>query len=68
VILAEAGSGTISMNGAAARKVQVGDRVIIAAYAQFSEQEAESYKPKLVYLYNGNKVERSTNTIPVQAA
>ena len=56
------------MNGAAARKVQVGDRVIIAAYAQFSEQEAESYKPKLVYLYNGNKVERSTNTIPVQAA
>ena len=68
VILAEAGSGTISMNGAAARRVQVGDRVIIAAYASMSEQEAETYAPKLVYLGDQNKVERTTNTIPVQAA
>ena len=68
VILAEAGSGTISMNGAAARKVQVGDRVIIAAYGQFTEAEAEKYKPKLVYLNSDNTVERTSNTIPVQAA
>lgn len=68
VILAEAGSGTISMNGAAARKVQVGDRVIIAAYAQFSEAEAASFKPSLVYLTDGNRVERSSNSIPVQVA
>jgi len=68
VILAEAGSGTISMNGAAARKVQVGDRIIIAAYGQFSEAEAENFKPKLVYLNEDNSVERSANTIPVQVA
>lgn len=67
VILAEAGSKTISMNGAAARKAQVGDRVIIAAYGQMSESEAESFKPRLVYLHDGNTVERTTNTIPVQA-
>ncbi|MBT4161305.1 MAG: aspartate 1-decarboxylase [Gammaproteobacteria bacterium] len=68
VILAAAGSGTISMNGAAARKVQVGDRIIIAAYGEFTEAEADSFLPKLVYLDNGNVVERTTNTIPVQAA
>lgn len=68
VILAEAGSGTISMNGAAARKVQVGDRVIIAAYGQLSETEAEKFKPKLVYLGEGNKVARTSNTIAVQVA
>ena len=68
VIIAEAGSGTISMNGAAARKVQVGDRVIIAAYGQFTEAEADNYKPRLVYLNPDNSVERTANTIPVQAA
>ncbi len=68
IILAEAGSGTISMNGAAARKVQVGDRVIIGTYAQYTEAELINYKPKLVYLNEDNSVERSTNTIPVQVA
>ncbi len=68
VILAEAGSGTISMNGAAARRVQVGDKIIIAAYAQMSESEADAFKPKLVYLTDNNVVERSTNTIPMQVA
>lgn len=68
IILAEAGSGTISMNGAAARKVQVGDRVIIGTYAQYSEAELINYKPKLVYLNEDNTVERSANTIPVQVA
>lgn len=68
VILAEAGSRTISMNGAAARKVQVGDRVIIAAYGQMSEAEADSFKPRLVYLDKDNAIERTTNTIPMQVA
>lgn len=68
VILAERGSGIISMNGAAARRVQVSDRIIIASYAQMTEQEADSFKPKLVYLDENNRVERSTNTIPVQLA
>jgi len=68
IILAEAGSGTISMNGAAARRVQVGDRIIIATYANMDEKEADNFKPKLVYLNQVNSVERSTNTIPVQVA
>lgn len=66
IILAEAGSKTISMNGAAARKVQVGDRVIIATYANYDETEMEVHKPKLVYLKAGNEVDRTSNTIPVQ--
>jgi len=61
IISAEAGSGTISINGAAARLCQVGDRIIIATYGQFNE-------PKLVYLNEDNSVERTSNTIPVQLA
>ena len=67
IIQAEAGSGTISMNGAAARRVHVGDRIIIATYGQFNEAEMAEHKPKLVYLNKDNSVERTTNTIPVQA-
>lgn len=68
IIRAEAGSGIISMNGAAARKCQVGDRIIIATYGQFNEEEAAQHNPKLVYLHEDNSVERSSNTIPVQMA
>ena len=68
IIVAEAGSGIISMNGAAARRCQVGDRIIIATYGQFFEAEATQHKPKLVYLTEQNCVERSTDTIAEQAA
>jgi aspartate 1-decarboxylase len=68
IIAAEAGSGIISVNGAAARKCQVGDRVIIASYGQYSEAEAAEHKPALVYLNVDNTVERTANTIPVQLA
>ena len=68
IIAAEAGSGIISMNGAAARKCQVGDRIIIATYAGLSEVEAEQHQPKLVYLNEDNTVDRTTNTIAVQLA
>lgn len=68
IIEGEAGSGVISMNGAAAHKAQPGDRVIICAYGNYSDQEMLTHKPKLVYLDENNRVERSTNTIPVQAA
>lgn len=67
IIKAEAGSGTISMNGAAARRVQVGDRIIIATYGQFNEAEADKHHPKLVYLNEDNSISRTANTIPVQA-
>lgn len=68
IIEGEAGSGVISMNGAAAHKAQPGDRVIICAYGNFSEQEMLNHKPKLVYLDESNNVERTANTIPIQAA
>ena len=68
IIKGQRGSGMISMNGAAARKVQVGDRVIIATYAQYDEKDLESYKPTLVYLDEDNNIERTNHKIPVQAA
>ena len=66
IILAKSGSGTVSMNGAAARKVQVGDRVIIAAYGQFNEEEVGNHQPNLIYLNKDNSVNRTSSTIPVQ--
>jgi aspartate 1-decarboxylase len=67
-IRAETGSGIISVNGAAAHKADVGDRIIICAYGSYSEAELLNHKPKLVYLDEKNTIIRSSNTIPVQAA
>lgn len=49
------GSGVICLNGAAARLVQPGDKVIIMAYAQMTEQEALSLVPKVVMVDENNK-------------
>jgi aspartate 1-decarboxylase len=68
VLLAAPGSRTISMNGAAARRVQVGDRVIIAAYARLSEAQASAFKPRLVYLNEDNTISRRSDAIPTQVA
>lgn len=67
-IRAEAGSGVISVNGAAAHKARVGDRVIICSYTTMEEAQARIFKPRLVYLDETNRVTRTANTIPVQAA
>ena len=67
-IRAEAGSRIISVNGAAAHKADVGDRLIICAYCSYSEQELLNYKPRLVYLDETNTITRSSNAIPIQAA
>jgi len=68
-IRAEAGSGIISVNGAAAHKANPDDLVIICAFSALSEQELASFKPKLVYFEAGsNKVSHTSNAIPVQAA
>lgn len=67
-IRAEHGSRIISVNGAAAHKARVGDRVIICAYVGMSNAEADVHKPKLVYLDENNFVTGTRNTIPVQAA
>lgn len=49
IIKGERGSGCICLNGAAARKVQVGDTVIIISYALMDFEEAKSYTPKVVF-------------------
>ena len=67
-IRAEAGSRVISVNGAAAHKANPGDRVIICAYASMSEAEADLFKPSLVYLNEHNRVIRTGDAIPAQAA
>ena len=65
-IQAEAGSRIISVNGAAAHKANVDDRVIICSYARMTEAEADAYKPSLVYLDESNNVTGTRNHIPVQ--
>jgi aspartate 1-decarboxylase len=67
-ITAEPGSGIISVNGAAAHKARVGDRVIICTYAQMEAAQGRVYKPRLIYLDERNRIVRTANTIPVQAA
>lgn len=49
------GSGVICLNGAAARLVQPGDKVIIMAYAQMTEEEARRCEPKVVMVDEANK-------------
>ena len=49
IIKGERGSGCICLNGAAARKVQVGDIVIIMSYALMDFEEAKSFKPSVIF-------------------
>ena len=49
IIKGERGSGCICLNGAAARKVQVGDIVIIMSYAMMDFEEAKTFKPSVVF-------------------
>lgn len=67
-IRAEAGSGVISVNGAAAHKASPGDLLIICAYGTIDEAERSQYRPRLVYPDANNVVERVAGEIPVQAA
>ena len=67
-IRAESGSGIISLNGAAAHMADIGDIVIICAYAHLDEAEADTYMPKLVYCNEDNTVKDTANIIPVQVA
>lgn len=61
VIAGEAGSGVICLNGAAARCVSTGDKVIIMAYAQVTPEEAQSFKPKVVFVDDANRPVRVTH-------
>lgn len=67
-IRAQRGSGTISVNGSAARKASNGDLLIIAAFGLYEESELASYKPRLVYVDEANRIVRQGQSIPVQVA
>lgn len=67
-IRAEEGSGTISINGAAAHRAQPGDIIIICAYAGYSDVEAAAHQPQLVYVDRHNKMTRTNRSIPKQVA
>ena len=54
-IEAPSGSKTFGLNGAAARRVQIGDRIIIITYAQMEEKKARKYKPNVVMLDENNE-------------
>ncbi|EAY24770.1 aspartate 1-decarboxylase [Microscilla marina] len=56
VIKGERGSGQICLNGAAARKVQVGDLIIIIAYAMMEIEEAKKYEPRVIFPDENNQV------------
>lgn len=60
-IAGEPGSGVICLNGAAAKLINKGDTVIIMSYVQMQETEAKSFKPKVVFVDDENKVSSVKN-------
>ncbi len=60
-ISGEPGSGIICLNGAAARCVQKGDKIIIMAYADMTPEEATTNRPTVLFLDDDNNIQRITN-------
>lgn len=60
-ICGEAGSGMICLNGAAARCVSVGDKIILMTYASYTPEEAETHSPTVIFVDDDNKISRITN-------
>ncbi|MCP2519122.1 aspartate 1-decarboxylase [Candidatus Aminicenantes bacterium AC-335-B20] len=56
IIKGEKDSGIVCVNGAAARKVSVGDKLIIASYALIDEDKISSFQPKIVIIEGKNKI------------
>ena len=67
-IRGEEGSKIISVNGAAAHKAGVGHRLIICAYAHYSEAELANFKPHVLYMGADGELSHTSNAIPVQVA
>jgi aspartate 1-decarboxylase len=63
VIEGKAGNKDICLNGAAARKVQIGDKIIIIAYANYDESELNQYKPIVVHVDENNDIIEITNEL-----
>lgn len=66
IIPGKRGSGVICLNGAAARLVQEGDKVIIISYKMMSDQEAASHEPKVAVLNDQNKIEQMLGYEPAR--
>ena len=64
---AERRSGVIALNGAAARKVQPGDEIIITAFVSLNEKEAEHWNPKIVFVDEKNRFKPVTHAPRVLA-
>ena len=60
-IAGERGSGVMCLNGAAARMVQTGDKIILMAYAQVTPEEASELRPTVLFVTEKNKVTKVTN-------
>lgn len=60
-ICGERGSGMICLNGAAARCVSVGDKIILMAYGSYTPEEAKLQKPTVVFVDEENKISRVSN-------
>ena len=60
-ICGKRGSGVICLNGAAAKCVEIGDKVIIMAYAQMTPEENENHYPKVVFVNDKNEITEVTN-------
>ncbi|TDE11071.1 aspartate 1-decarboxylase [Dyadobacter psychrotolerans] len=56
VIKGERGSGMICLNGAAARRVQIGDIIIIIAYGSMSQEEAKTFQPMVIFPDHNNRL------------
>ena len=65
-IRAQRGSGTISVNGSAARQASVGDLIIIAAFGQLPADRVTGFQPKLVFVDEANRIKEERSSIPVQ--
>lgn len=63
VIKGERGSKDMCLNGAAARKVEVGDKIIVIAYASYHSDELENYKPIVVHVDEKNNISEITNEL-----
>lgn len=61
IIAGEENSGCICLNGAAAKCVEVGDKVIIMAYVQITPEENEIHRPKVVFVNDKNEINEVVN-------
>jgi aspartate 1-decarboxylase len=63
IIKGKRGNKEMCLNGAAARKVEIGDKIIVIAYASYSENELENYKPIVVHVNDTNDIVEITNEL-----